>query len=55
MIDRIDLAAVIDAQFINDASRLQSLVLSIKEVVREHTGENMHKYVLKVLKEYNII
>ncbi len=27
----------------------------MREVVREHTGENMLKYVLEVLEEYNIV
>jgi len=27
----------------------------MKEVIREHTSENMSKYVIEVLKEYRII
>ena len=45
----------ITAQFINEGGTLQSLVLAIKEVVGEHSGENMSKYVIEVLKEYDII
>lgn len=45
----------ITIQFINEASKLQSLVLAIKEVIGDHSGENMSKYVLEVLKEYDII
>jgi hypothetical protein len=30
------------------------LVLRIKEVVKEHSGENMLRYILEVLKEYEI-
>ena len=30
-------------------------MLAIKEVVREHLGLNMLKYVIKVLKDYDII
>jgi hypothetical protein len=45
----------ITAQFINEAGTLQSLVLAIREVVGDHSGDNMSKYVLKVLQEYEII
>jgi dihydropteroate synthase len=45
----------ITAHFINNTGKLQSLVLAMKEVVGEDTGENIHKYVLEVLKEYEII
>ncbi len=45
----------ITAQFINNTGKLQSLVLAMKEVVGEDTGENIHKYVLEGLKEYEII
>jgi hypothetical protein len=45
----------ITAQFINEGGILQSLVLGIKEVVGEHTGENMAQYVIEVLKDYGIV
>ena len=45
----------ITTQFINEGGILQSLILGIKEVVREHTGENIAQYVIKVLKDYKII
>jgi hypothetical protein len=42
------------AQFVNKDGGLQSSVLAIKEVNREHSGENQAKYVLEVLEEYKI-
>ena len=45
----------VTAQFINERGTLQSLVLAVREVVGDHKGESMAKYVLEVLKDYNII
>jgi hAT family C-terminal dimerisation region/BED zinc finger len=45
----------ITAQFINEGGILQSLVLGMKEVVGEHTGENIAQYVIEVLKDYGIV
>jgi hAT family C-terminal dimerisation region len=45
----------ITAQFINEGGILQSLVLGMREVVGEHSGENMSRYVLEVIKEYDIV
>ena len=44
----------ITAQFVNKAGKLTSLVLALKEVVGEHSGENMSKYLLHVIREYSI-
>ena len=44
----------VTAQFINKQSKLQSLVLAIREVEKEYTGENMSKYLFNVIKEYKI-
>ncbi len=45
----------VTAQFINEGGTLQSLVLAVQEVVGDHKGESMAKYVLKILKEYDIL
>ena len=45
----------ITVQFINKSSKLQSLVLAIREIIRDYSGENISKYILEVLKEYDII
>jgi hypothetical protein len=42
----------ITAQFVNQDSKLQSVVLAMKEVEGEHTGGNMAKYVMEVIKDY---
>jgi hypothetical protein len=42
----------ITAQFINESGNLKSLVLALKEVDGEHSGENMSKYVHQVILEY---
>jgi hypothetical protein len=39
----------ITAQFINKAGTLQSLVLALREVVKDYLRDNMSKYVLEVL------
>jgi hypothetical protein len=44
----------ITAQFVNQDSKLQSVVLAMKEVEGEHTGGNMAKYVMEVIKDYKI-
>lgn len=43
----------ITAQFINEQGELQSLVLALKEVEGEHSGENMSKYVMEVILDYS--
>jgi len=44
----------ITAQFIDEHGTLKNLVLGMKELVGEHTGENMSKLILDVIKEYGI-
>jgi hypothetical protein len=44
----------VTAQFIHEEGRLNSLVLAIKEVEKEHSGENIAKYLLDVIKDYEI-
>ena len=42
------------AYFVNKEGKLQSLVLVLKEVEGEHSGENLTKYVIEVIQEYKI-
>ena len=46
----------ITTQFINSEGQLRSLVLALKEVNREHTRENLSKYVIviEVIRDYDI-
>jgi len=44
----------VTAQFINSEGQLKSLVLALKEVNGEHTGENLSKYVMEVIRDYDI-
>ena len=44
----------ITAQFINSEGQLRSLVLALKEVNGDHTGENLSKYVMEVIRDYDI-
>jgi hypothetical protein len=44
----------ITAQFIDIEGQLRSLVLALKEVNGDHTGENLSKYVMEVIRDYDI-
>ena len=44
----------VTAQFINKQGKLQSLVLAIREVEKEHISKNILKYLFNVIKEYKI-
>jgi hypothetical protein len=42
------------ARYIDEAGELKSTVLAMKEVDGEHTGENLAKYVLEAIYEYDL-